>query len=71
MTLAHITQADRRSPTRLANPSCPRCGNDTRVIGFIRTTRFVYFRCAECDELLVKAIPHLPLGHGLVARLSN
>ena len=71
MTLSRITPVDRRSATRLANPSCPRCGNDTRVIGFIRTTRFVYFRCAECDELLVKAIPHLALGHGLVAQLSN
>jgi hypothetical protein len=50
-------QVDRRSATRLANPSCPQCGNDSRVIGFIRTTRFVYFRYAECDELLVKVIP--------------
>jgi transposase-like protein len=57
MTLTRSTQVDRRSATRLANPSCPRCGNDTKVIGFIRTTQFVYFRCAECDELLVKVIP--------------
>jgi len=57
MTRTRSTQVDRRSATRLANPCCPRCGNDTRGIGFIRTTRFVYFRCAECDELLVKVIP--------------
>jgi hypothetical protein len=65
------THADRRSANRLLTPDCPRCGEGTRLIGIIRTTCFVYFRCTACDELVVKAIPAIRLGSGLIAQLSQ
>jgi hypothetical protein len=64
----HIPSIDRRSPNRLETPSCPRCGDATRVVGAIRTTDFVYFRCTACDELLVKSISGIRLPHGLIAK---
>ena len=64
-----IPSADRRGPNRLPTPRCPQCGTDGNVTAVIRTTRFVYFRCAFCREVLPKLIPPVVLGHGLIAQL--
>jgi translation initiation factor 2 beta subunit (eIF-2beta)/eIF-5 len=63
--------ADRRADNRLPSPSCSHCGDTRPMIGIIRTTRFVYFRCESCGDVQPKVMPALPLSHGLVARLSE
>ena len=67
MPVTLVASKDRRSPNRLPTPMCGRCGTVESVIPVIRTTRFVYFRCQQCRELLPKRIPSLELGYGLVA----
>jgi tRNA(Ile2) C34 agmatinyltransferase TiaS len=69
MVFRNSQPTERRSPNRLETPSCPRCGDGTRMLGAIRTTGFEYFRCTGCDELLVKSIPIVRLPRGLIARL--
>jgi translation initiation factor 2 beta subunit (eIF-2beta)/eIF-5 len=63
--------ADRRADNRLPSPTCAYCGDKSPMIGIIRTTRFVYFRCDSCGDVQPKVMPALPLMHGLVARLSE
>lgn len=71
MTIKLRAVADRRADNRIPSPTCPHCGNDRPMIGIIRTTRFVYFRCSSCGDVQPKVMPALPLAHGLVARLSD
>jgi len=60
-------QSERRTQARLITPACPRCPHHPPMIGFVRTPDAVYFRCRECQELLVKLIPPIPLSTNLVA----
>ena len=71
MTIQLRAVADRRADNRLPSPTCPQCSVDRPMVGIIRTTRFVYFRCESCGDVLPKVMPVLPLAHGLVARLSD
>jgi len=71
MTIRLKAVADRRADNRLVSPICPQCSNDRPMVGIIRTTRFVYFRCLSCGDVQPKVMPSLPLAHGLVARLSD
>ena len=63
--------ADRRADNRLPSPVCSQCADTKPMIGIIRTTRFVYFRCESCGDVQPKVMPALPLSQGLVARLSE
>ena len=48
---AVIRQApDRRTPTRLALPPCPHCGDVYRDV-VVRTECVVYVRCALCLDV--------------------
>ena len=71
MTIRLRAVADRRADNRLLSPTCPHCRDDRPMIGIIRTTRFVYFRCSSCGDVQPKVMPGVPLAHGLVARLSD
>ena len=71
MTIQLRALADRRADTRLPDPTCLRCQDAGNMVGIIRTTRFVYFRCPTCGDVQPKVMPALPLSHGLVARLSE
>jgi len=71
MTIQLRALADRRADTRLPDPTCLRCLDGGTMVGIIRTTRFVYFRCPTCGDVRPDVIPALPLSHGLVARLSE
>jgi predicted RNA-binding Zn-ribbon protein involved in translation (DUF1610 family) len=69
MTMKLATLADRRADNRLPTPICPQCTDGRAMVGIIRTTRFVYFRCPQCGDLQPKLMPAIALRHGLVARL--
>ena len=71
MTIRLKAVADRRADNRLPSPTCQQCRNDDPMVGIIRTTRFVYFRCSSCGDVQPKMMPALPLAHGLVAHLSD
>lgn len=71
MTIKLRALVDRRAANRLPEPTCLICGNPEPMVGIIRTTRFVYFRCASCGDVQPKLMPAVPLSHGLVARLSE
>ena len=71
MTVRLTALADRRANNRLPTPTCSQCGDGHLMVGIIRTTRFVYFRCPTCGELQPKMMPALALAHGLVAHLSE
>ena len=62
---------DRRADNRLPSPPCSRCNGNHTMVGIIRTTRFVYFRCPNCGDVQPKLMPPLTLSHGLVAHLSE
>jgi len=47
MTMRLRAVADRRADNRLPPPTCQQCRNDDPMVGIIRTTRFVYFRCSS------------------------
>ena len=63
--------ADRRADNRLRSPVCSHCGDTKPMIGIIRTTRFVYFRCESCGDLQPMMMPALSLSHEIVARVSE
>ena len=63
--------ADRRAENRLPPPPCSRCAGEHTMVGIIRTTRFVYFRCPNCGDVQPKLMPPLTLAHGLVAHLVS
>jgi hypothetical protein len=69
MTIQLRALADRRAATRLPEPTCLRCDDGGSMVGIIRTTRFVYFRCETCGDVQPKPMPAVTLSHGLVARL--
>ena len=71
MTIRLRAVADRRADNRLPSPTCQQCSNDRPLVGIIRTTRFVYFRCPSCGDVQPKVMPAVQLAHGLVARLSD
>jgi hypothetical protein len=71
MTMRLRAVADRRADNRLPPPTCQQCRNDDPMVGIIRTTRFVYFRCSSCGDVQPKMMPALRLAHGLVAHLSD
>ncbi len=68
MTIQLRALADRRAATRLPDPTCLHCDDGGSMVGIIRTTRFVYFRCETCGDVQPKLMPALPLSHGLVAQ---
>ncbi len=49
---------ERRQPTRLSSPPCPKCGTSTEVSAVLRTVQVVYFRCAACGSLVSMDKPH-------------
>lgn len=69
MTVKLTALVDRRSDNRLPTPPCSRCVGDHTMVGIIRTTRFVYFRCPNCGDVQPRQMPPLSLSHGLVAHL--
>jgi hypothetical protein len=69
MTIKLAALADRRADNRLATPLCLHCADGHVMVGIIRSTRFVYFRCPRCGDLQPKLMPAIALGHGLVAQL--
>jgi hypothetical protein len=71
MPVRLIAARDRRSPNRLPTPVCKCCGTAESVVAIIRTTRFVYFRCQQCRELLPKRVPPVALRYGLIACVSD
>jgi hypothetical protein len=63
MPVIEAIDVDRRNANRLPTPICPYCGTDEFVVGVIRTSSFVFFRCRGCRdrELMPKVIPEVVL----------
>ena len=57
MTIQLRALADRRADTRLPDPTCLHCEDGGAMVGIIRTTRFVYFRCQTCGDVQPKSCP--------------
>jgi Zn ribbon nucleic-acid-binding protein len=56
--IERVGSADRRSPDRLAPPSCAYCATDAYVRSVRRSGDEVYFACDGCDAMWAVSRPH-------------